>query len=232
MDTVTVRGYDGDIALMGTDKDIIAIFHKGTKLNEVKSREHGTPFYDSLDFLKVIHPGEPLNVYDQPVRQQDKFRFRQQWERYQATGESGAASGTPLAVLFPYKPELVATLGGMHITTVEQLADLSDTAKQNIMFGLNLSEKAKQYLAVAGKGKEYHQLQAVLDSQKEQINQLVETINELRQNASKAPEPKTDELAELKAMVLQMQQDAQPKHRGWPKGKPRKPVQESDHGTL
>lgn len=230
MDTVTVKEYVGDIAVLGTDKDLVAIFHKGTKLNEVKSREHGTPYYDSLDFLKVIHPGEPLNVYDQPVREQDKWRFRPQWERYQKSGESGGVSGTPLAVLFPFKPELVATLGGMHITTVEQLAELSDTAKQNIMFGLNLSEKAKQYLAVASKGKEYHQLEAKLEEKTQQINDLTAAINELRQKATAPPEPKTDEIAEMKAMLMLMQQQINnpPKPR---LGRPPK-VKEATHGTV
>jgi hypothetical protein len=178
MDTVTVKEYVGDVALLGTDKDVIAIFHKGTRLHEIKSRELGTPFYEQIDFLKVIHPGEPLNVYDQPVREQDKWRFRPQWERYEA-GTTQNVGGTPLSVLFPWSPEIVQTLAGMHITTVQQLADLSDTGKQNLMFGTNLSQKAKDYLAVADKGREYHQLQTKLENQKEQIDELVAKVNEL-----------------------------------------------------
>lgn len=231
METVNVKEYIGDIAVLGTDKDVIPIFHKGTVLNEAKSRDTGSPWYDAVDFLKVIHPGEPLQVWDQPVREMDKWRFQAQWERYQKTGEAGGVSGTPLSVLFPFKPELVATLGGMHITTVEQLADLSDTAKQNIMFGLNLSEKAKQYLAVANKGKEYHQLEAKMEEQKSQINELMATINELRQKANTPPEPKTDELAEMKAMLAAMQHQINnpPKPR---LGRPPKAKTEDAHGAL
>lgn len=184
MDSVTVKEYVGDIALLGTDKDVIAIFHKGTRLNEIKSREQGTPVYDALDFLKVIHPGEPLNVYDQPVREQDKWRFKAQWDRYQA-GASQSVSGTPLSVLFPWNPEIVQTLAGMHITTVQQLAELSDTAKQNLMFGMNLSQKAQHYLSTAEKGREYHQMQAQLDKYREQVDELVATVNELRHKVNK-----------------------------------------------
>jgi acetylornithine/succinyldiaminopimelate/putrescine aminotransferase len=63
----------------------------------------------------------------------------------------------------------------------------SDTGKQNLMFGTNLSQKAKDYLAVAAKdylavadkGREYHQLQTKLENQKEQIDELVAKVNEL-----------------------------------------------------
>ena len=186
METVTVKEYIGDIAVLGTDKDVIAVFHPGTKHNPIKSLELGSPFFDPVDYLKVIHPGEPLNVYDQPVREQDKWRFKAQWDRYIA-GKTQEVAGTPIAVLFPYQPEVVHSLSAMHITTVQQLADLSDTAKMNIMFGLNLSQKAKDYLTHAEKAAGYHQLQAKLDTQKEQIAELVATVNELRNKLTAAP---------------------------------------------
>src|SRR5215467_11148835 len=130
-DTMTVKAWNGNVAMAGTDRDLVVIFHKDTKLNPLKSQQQGVPIYDQLDFVKVIHPGEPLNVYDQPVREQDKWRFKPQWDRYQE-GAAQNVSGTPLSVLFPWNPEIVQTLAGMHITTVQQLGDLSDTGKQNL----------------------------------------------------------------------------------------------------
>ncbi len=194
METVNVKGYAGDVAILGTDKDVVAVFHMGTRFNEVKSKEAGAPIFDRLPFLKVIHPGEPLNVYDQPVREQDKWRFRQQWEAFEKGGEQ-SVSGTPLAILFPWNPEIVESMAAVHIRTIEQLANLSDTAKQNVMFGQNLSQKAKEFLSVADKGREYHELKQRDETKTNQINELVKTVNELRHTIeelrySASPAPK------------------------------------------
>ncbi len=209
-DTMTIKAWDGNVALPGTDKDIVAMFHKDTKINFLKSREIGAPVYDQVDFLKVIHPGEPLNIYDQPVREQDKYRFRDLWERYQK-GASQDASGTPLSVLFPHQPEIVKTMAAIHVTTVQQLAAMSDTAKQNIMFGMNLSEMAKQYLSVASNGAEFHKMAGTIEDLRQQLRETNERL-ELVKNQ---PAPQADNglaatVAALAAQVSQMSQRKKP----------------------
>jgi hypothetical protein len=37
-----------------------------------------------VDFVTVQHPGENLSVIDRPVKDEDKRRWPQEWERYQA----------------------------------------------------------------------------------------------------------------------------------------------------
>ena len=197
--TVNVKGFEGDVAQFGSDKDLVVIFHKGVKMNEIKSKEAGTPIFDQLDFVKVIHPGEPLNVYDQPVREMDKIRFRDQWKRYQ-DGSTQSVSGTPLAVLFPWQPEIVETLKYMQIHTVQQLANLSDTGKQNLMFGQNLSDKAKHYLQTVEKGREYHDLNNKLTAQETEIGELRRTIQDL-QTREPVKAPESDEIKELRDTV-------------------------------
>jgi hypothetical protein len=220
VDTMTIKAMDGNIALPGTDKDLVVMFHEGTKLNAVKSKEAGAPIYDKMDYLKIIQPGEPLNIWDQPVREQDKWRFRQHWEAYQK-GTTQEVSGTPLAILFPHNPEIVKTMAAIHISTVQQLANLSDTASQNMMFGFNLRDKAKEFLEAAEKGAGYHKLQSQLEDQNAKIKDLTEKL-ELAL-AVKPPElpPQNDALAAqvaaLTAMVQQMQtsQSSLPQKRGW-----------------
>src|SRR5579885_175076 len=148
--TINVKGYEGNIALQGTDKDLVVMFYAGTQINGHKSRQQGIPIYDPVDMIKVYHPGEPLNVPERPVVESDKYRFKPQWEAYKA-GKSQAVEGTPLSALFPHNPEIIKTLEASHIATVQQLANISDTATQNMMFGLKLRDQAKKYLAIAEK---------------------------------------------------------------------------------
>jgi hypothetical protein len=208
MDTMTVKAMDGNIALPGTDKDLVVMFHEGTKLNAVKSKEAGAPIYDKLDYLKIIQPGEPLNIWDQPVRDQDKWRFRQHWEAYQK-GTSQEVSGTPLSILFPNNPEIVKTMAAIHITTVQQLAHLSDTATQNVMFGFNLRDKAKEYLDAAEKGAGYHQLLAKFEDQEAKIKELTEKLELAVQIKPPEPPPQNDALAAQVAALAAMVQNIQ-----------------------
>ena len=223
--TVNVQGWNGDVAVMGSDKSLVPIFYKGTKHNAFKSTQQGVPVYDQVDMLKVFHPGEPLNVPDRPVIESDKYRFRPQWEAYEK-GVGQKVSGTPLTALFPHNPEIVKSLEVIHISTVQQLAGLSDTAVQNVMFGLNLKEQAQKFLN-AHDGAQFHKVQASLAEKDAQIKDLTEKVAVLMA-AKSTPEPAPvgpdPAIAALTQLVtnLQAQMAEKPKAKGWPKGKPRK----------
>lgn len=228
--TVNVQGWNGDVAVMGSDKSLVPIFYKGTKHNAFKSQQQGVPVYDQIDMLKVYHPGEPMNVPDRPVVESDKFRFRAQWEAYEK-GVGQKVSGTPLSSLFPHKPEIVKTLEVIHITTIQQLANLSDTAVQNVMFGLNLKQEAQKFLD-AHDGAQFHAMQANLaekDAQIKELNEKVAVLMATKQEpapaAPAAPDPAiaalTQLVTNLQAQMVASQKPA--KAVGWPKGKPRKP---------
>lgn len=231
--TINVKGWDGNVAVQGTDKDLVVVFYQGTQINGHQSRQQGIPIYEPVDMIKVYHPGEPLNVPERPVIENDKRRFRPQWEAYKE-GKSQNENGTPLSVLFPHNPEIVKTLEAAHITTVQRLAHLSDTATQNMMFGMNLRDKAKDYLAVAEKGVQYHQFEQERANFQQQIKDLTEQIQVLKDAAAvkvAEPAPQADQSAAITALTqivtnLQAQMAEKPKRPGWPKGKPRKPAPE------
>lgn len=227
--TINVKGWEGNIAVQGTDKDLVVVFYQGTQINGHLSRQQGIPIYDSVDMIKVYHPGEPLNVPERPVVENDKRRFRAQWEAYKE-GKSQDENGTPLSVLFPHNPEIVKTLEAAHITTVQRLAHISDTATQNMMFGLNLRDKAKDYLAIAEKGVQYHQFEQERANLQQQIKELTEQVAALKSAVKEeAPAHVPDQSAAIAALTqlvtnLQTQMAEKPKRPGWPKGKPRKPA--------
>jgi hypothetical protein len=227
--TINVKGWEGNIAVQGTDKDLVVLFYAGTKLNAFKSQQQGVPMFDPVDMIKVYHPGEPLNVPERPVVESDKYRFRPQWEAYKE-GKDQKVEGTPLSVIFPHQPEIVKSLGAAHISTVQQLSKISDTATQNMMFGFNLREKAKAYMDIAAQGVQYHQFERERENLQQQIKELSEQVAVLK-TSEKKPEPATDQTAAIATLTqlvtsLQAQMAEKPKHPGWPKGKKRKPEAE------
>ncbi len=222
--TINIKAMNGNIAMQGTDKDLYVIFYAGTKINAFKSQQQGAPVFDPVDMIKVFHPGEPLNVPERPVIENDKHRFRAQWDAYKE-GKDQKVEGTPLSVLFPHNPEIIKTLEAVHISTVQQLANISDTATQNMMFGFNLRDKAKQYLSVAQQGVQFHQFEQERENLQQQIKELTEKVALMQ--AAEKPAPQTDQGAAIAALTslvsnLQTQMAEKPKRAGWPKGKPRK----------
>lgn len=217
--TINVKSYAGDIALQGTDKDLVVLFYLGTQHNKFKSEQQGVPVFDPVDMIKVYHPGEPLNVPERPVVESDKYRFRSQWEAYKE-GKAQRIEGTPLSVLFPNNLEIVKSLEAAHISTVQQLANISDTATQNMMFGFNLRDKAKNYLAVAEKGVQFHQFERERENLQQQIRELSEQVSVLKASEKK-PETQTDNaaIAALTQLVTNLQAQVSEKRRP---GRPKK----------
>src|SRR5262245_58117461 len=127
MPPATHIGPDG-MAQYATRQTSHVTFYSRAEHNPARSEAEGRPVYDAVDFLKVMHPGERDTV-DRPVNEMDKYRWPEQWARYQQRKEQ-VPDGTPMEHLFPQNPEVVAMLRHQRFHTVEQLAEASDTAIQ------------------------------------------------------------------------------------------------------
>lgn len=168
----------GGAQFAGPDKASWVVFYKGSRHNEFESKAQGKPIFDAVDFIKVHHPGEPSNIYNQPVRPDiDPYMWPKEWDAYKR-GKTDDTSGTPLSVLFPANPELVDHLKALHIRTVQQLAGLSDSALQGVQFGRELMNKAKAYLDISEKGKEFHEVNLKIEQQAAQIADLTRALSD------------------------------------------------------
>ena len=141
------RVENGDLIAMGNDSEYHAIFHTDK-----------VPNFEGTDYTEVPHlrlqaPGNARSVYDQPVRMDshpdrpsDPERFPRQWNEFQR-GLSGAAIGTPLTQLDTVTPSDARRFELLGITTIEQLATVSDGNLTEIGMGaLALREKARGHL--------------------------------------------------------------------------------------
>lgn len=188
MDDVSfsVHGLNADNSVrLGDDSRTVAIFSKEAILNEVRSKEAGTPIYESKDFIKIFHPGEKDCLF-RPVSALDKRRFPQQWMAYSANQEQ-VADGTPLQHLFPGSPEVVANLRAIHIQTVQQLAAVTDQSMGNIPFGHDLRKKAQDYMDRSKDGKGFHALEKQLQERDETIKKLEQRLTALEANTGDKP---------------------------------------------
>lgn len=158
----------------------IARFENVPTQNMVKSVEAGRPVYESKIVLFVRHPGErdETAVAMQPYHE---FEFPRAWAAFQA-GQKVDPDGTPLAVLFPAEPHIIAHLRALHIFTVEALAECGEGGIARIGMG------AREYVARAVKfiesataaapmAKVQHELQqrdAEIAALKDQVQALID----------------------------------------------------------
>jgi hypothetical protein len=177
------------VAVFGKDEGLIVKFFKHPEISRFKSTEAGLPIYDDVVMIEVINPGEKEPVRVLKTREHE-FRFRRQWDAFQKGQSQEAQSGTPLDHLFPNEPGTVLTLKGVNVFSVQQLANLHDTAINNLQFGRQLVDRAKAYLGTAEGGAQFHQMEKTIADQKREMDDLRAQMSAMQEQMSAKPQAK------------------------------------------
>lgn len=120
------RVSNGSPVAHGTDDGLFVTFYKKAVRSEAESEKAGRPIFHDVDFVKIITPGDALNVFDQPARPRDKERFARQWAAYQA-GQEQSQDGTPLEMWPRMTPSKIAAYKASRVSTVEAVANIADS---------------------------------------------------------------------------------------------------------
>ena len=157
--------------------------------------------YDGKPFIRLMTPADKDNIPDRPVREGDKERFPRQWLNYMREITGDDVPGIKLAQWHQEHPDDLSrgqleTLEMMKFQVVEQVAGMSDTQSMRIgMGGDGLRIRAQAYL----KSKNVAASSSEVDALKGQIE-------------------------EMRKMLMERASVPEKKAKGWPKGRPRKPV--------
>lgn len=165
-------GGKSGLVKFGNDNNLLVMFYNKSVPNALKSREQGRQINENKLYIKIQHPGETSTVIDRPMKEEDKQRFRDQWSKF-VHNRTQVPEGTPIDLLFPNYPAVADNLRGMGVFTIEQCAELSAHAIDNIGRGAQeYVNRAKKYLDSANKGQNFHKLQAELDEEKAKNRRL------------------------------------------------------------
>ncbi len=180
----------------GKENQVFARFYKGQKLDGAASQEAGRPVHKAVDMVEIRQLGEKDSVIHE-VNELYKQKYARAWQAYSA-GMEQIADGTPLALLFPANPEVVETLKGYHVYTVEALVKIPDSTV-SIPFLSDFKKKAEAYLDTAEKGKGYHALEAKLEAaelknieNEDLIKTLSERLTALEKKGKSRNEPEQE----------------------------------------
>jgi hypothetical protein len=162
----------------GGARPYINFYPRSVQMNAA-SLEAGRPIFKSQVFIKIMQPGE-RDMIDRQATRQDAERYPAEYSAY-CRGREAVPDGIPLAVLFPHHGDIVQALEFHRVRTVEQLAALNDTQKQNLGHGgYEWQLKAQRYLEALEKGQGFASLEAKLEKYGNQLNRQLE-INGLQQ---------------------------------------------------
>lgn len=178
--TIT-REYDqGLTSGRGGNGDVIPIFSHEAVYNETKSLATGRPYYDTLEMLTIIIPGDPASSPQRYVTEADKHRFSEAYQAFVAQKEL-VFEGTVLENWPRLTTGQVYSLKALGIHTVEHIANLSDANVPKLgMGGLMLRDQAKAYIEAAARGGTPERLVVENARLRDDMTLAMRTIDELK----------------------------------------------------
>lgn len=167
---------------------LAARFYLRPVKDESKSREAGRPIYREEEYVDIAAPGDKTLVVSRRATEEDKLRFRRQYERFQA-GAREQVTGTPLQE-WPGCPESTRLeLAHFGVRTVEELAGMSDASLQQVGPLRALRTKAEAWLEAARGNAPLEKMAAALTEKDQKLAALQAQMDELKkQMASMASE--------------------------------------------
>lgn len=178
------------------DAGVFARFYVKPVLNEQRSEEANRPIYDEKVFVEIRAVGNANNIIDRKATDEDKRRFRQQYELFNA-GKGEDLVGTPLSEVVWISRSQIEELAYIRVRTVEALANVNDDVCAKFAGLYDLKRKAQEYLKLANapaSHEEVEQLQVQnellngqLEAMTKQMEELVAAMAALQKPAEPAP---------------------------------------------
>ena len=170
----------GMVEYGGGDRGMACWFYYKDVPNPAKSAEKGRPVHENRIYVRIAPPGERLNVVEREATEQDKQRFPLQWEQFRRR-KTQQPEGMPIELLYPDNPATAGTLRAHGIQTVEQCAELSGHAIENIGMGAQTwVNYAKRVLSQSERQAGETRMRRELDQRDREIKMLKGNVKQLQ----------------------------------------------------
>lgn len=189
MGEMALADYAGGNRQAGNGDERLRVqFSTFPQINEDKSAQEGRPIFDEKEYITIMVPGE-RDVVHRAVWAKDLQRFPLQYQAFKNKQNQDTASGTPLKMVTWLTPGQVKELEFFNCHTVEQLANMADSAASKFMAIQRLKTLAKDYLKAAKEAAPLTAMRDELDKRDSQIAALQNQMAELMAlKAAQAPE--------------------------------------------
>jgi hypothetical protein len=158
-------------AYMGNGKKLFAHFFMEAVPDSEESVKQGRPIYKEEEFIRIMVPGDQLNVTVREVREIDKDTYPEQYTAFKRRQEQPLV-GTPLDKIPFLSKARVLEFHALGLKTAEHVRDMSDAVAQKFMDAHGLRKRIGDFLQAASDGAPAEKLQAELAKRDETIATL------------------------------------------------------------
>ena len=127
------------------DERLMVRFFIKSKQDHTATLAEGRPIFKDKEYVEIRIPGNRDAQACRPATWADKQRFSKHYEAFKSR-ISAPEEGTPLIEWPLISRSFAEELAFMHVKTVEQLAELSDTYAGKLHGGYGLKTKAAEWL--------------------------------------------------------------------------------------
>lgn len=199
-------------------------FYSEPQKDEAKSKAEGRAIFRDVTMVEIRVPGES-DAIRRPVREFDKQQYPRIWAAFEASQSQEAVEGFPLAEWSGVTRAQAEELKFFGVRTVEQFAEMPDTAVQRVGPYMQLRQAARDWLKQAKGASEVNKLRSENNDLKARLTALEEIVSrqtaeiEATRNsrsvaAAMTPEVSADpRFAALEARLAEL---TKPKRRGRP----------------
>jgi hypothetical protein len=169
------------------DRGVQARFYSKPIEDAEKSAEAGRVVCKDVVFVQILAPGLTNNTVERKATDEDKQRFRRQYESFRENGES-TMEGTPLESVTWISRAQVEELAYMKIRTVEVLSAISDDVCGRAPGLYDLKRKAQAHMEKADKAAPFTEMarkNEVLEGQVQALQQQLEKLLEAQKETKK-----------------------------------------------
>ena len=145
--------------------------------NDEKSAAEGRPIFDDKEYIEIRVPGDQSNVIIKPVRDEERHRFRRQYDAFKR-GHEEQGSGTPLAEVPWITRSQVEELKYLKVNTLEQLAELNDGVCSRFPGMTTLKQRAQRHLELAKEAAPSQALEKFKEEMNAELAALKQTVQE------------------------------------------------------
>lgn len=169
------------------DAGVHARFYTVMVRDEEESAKAGRPIHIEKEFVEIIAAGNANNIIKRKASDEDKARFRRQYEIFSRDKESTGEQliGTPLTEVPWLSKAQVSEFAYLHIHTLEQLANLDDNTCSKFAGMYDTKRKARAAIEAADKAAPMTEMALQMEQMKTQLEDLLLQNKQLKENAKK-----------------------------------------------
>ncbi len=154
------------------------------QIDQAASDAEGRPIYKDVEYITIMVPGE-RDIVHRAAWRLDYERFPVQYAAFKNQQNQDHAGGTPLKVVPWLTLGQVKELEHFNCYTLEQLANMPDSAAQKFMQINKLKQLAKDHVQAAKEAAPLTAMRAEMDAKDSRIAALENQMKEILAKADK-----------------------------------------------